>query len=140
MRALSIRHPFIDVILAGTKPVEVRAYATLHRGDLLLHASGSYSYLEKEELARLRAAGHEVPDPTKATRGALVGVAQLTDCHRMTEADWSRALIAPREGTWWAWELEAVEAFPEPIPYPGRLFMFEVEDEELEDALAAAST
>jgi hypothetical protein len=139
MKALSIRHPFIDAILAGARPIEVRPYVTRHRGDLLLHASGSFTTIEKQELARLREDGLELAEPTRANRGALVGTAQLTGCRPMTEADWRRALLPPREGTWYAWDLEAIETFPEPVPFPGRLFMFEVEDEELKEALLAAS-
>jgi hypothetical protein len=139
MKALSIRQPSIAALLTGRKSIEVRAYATRHRGDLLLHAAASFSWREREELKHLRQSGVDLPDPDPAQRGALVGLAQLIGCRRMTDADWDAALVEPREGTWWAWELDAVEAFPRPIPYRGRLFMWAVPDTEFEAALAAVS-
>ena len=131
MKALSIRQPSLDAILAGRKTVEVRGHATRHRGDLLLHASRRFGRDERERLALLRARGIDLPEPSPSTLGALAGVAQLVDCRRMTDADWDAALMPPAEGEYWAWELAEPERFPVPIPYPGRLFLFDVADDEL---------
>ncbi len=139
MKALSIRQPSISALLAGRKSIEVRSYSTPHRGDLLLHAAATFSWREREELQHLRRLGIDLSEPDRSQRGALVGLAQLSGCRRMTEADWDAALVEAREGTWWAWELERVEAFPTPIPFRGRLFMWEVADTEFEAALAAVS-
>lgn len=137
MKALSIRHPSIDVLLLGRRSVEVRRAATRHRGDLLLHASASFGPAERAELDRLRALGLDLTEPGASRRGVLVGVAQLTDCRPMTQADWKEALAEPREGRWWAWRLEAVETFPEPVPCRGHVLMWEVGDLELQSALEA---
>lgn len=139
MKALSIRHPHVTAILAGRRPLEVRAHATRHRGDLLLHAAAAFGGREQEELARIRALGVAVDAPEPGERGALVGLAQLVDCHPMSGPDWDRALLEPRDGEWWAWELAGIERFPDPIPYRGRLFMWEVPDTEFEEALARAT-
>ena len=131
MKALSIRQPFVDAILAGHKTVEVRGHAIRHRGDLLLHASRRFGRDERERLGLIRARGIDLPDPEPASLGALVGIAQLVDCRRMTDADWEAALTDPVEGDYWAWELAEPERFPAPLPYRGRLFVFDVSDEEL---------
>lgn len=138
MKALSIRHPYITAILSGHRPVEVRAYATRHRGELLLHAAGAFGWREKEELERLRGLGLPLEPPSPAERGALVGIAEVADCHPMTGGDWSRALLEPREGEWWAWELTGVETFPEPIPHRGHIFIWDVPDAELAPAATPA--
>jgi hypothetical protein len=65
MKALSIRHPWVDLILAGTKTIEIRTWATRYRGPLLLHASSAYGISERETAARLR-----LPAPDPATLGA----------------------------------------------------------------------
>lgn len=131
MKALSLRQPSVDAILAGRKTVEVRGHAIGHRGDLLLHASRRFGRDERERLAAIRARGIDLPDPDPSTLGALVGMVQLVACHRMTDADWDAALMAPVEGDYWAWELAEPERFPVPLPYTGRIFVFEVGDEEL---------
>lgn len=138
MKALSIRHPSIDALLLGHRSVEVRRAATRHRGDLLLHASARFGPAERAELDRLRGLGLELTEPDPGRHGALVGIARLTDCRRMTEADWKDALAEPREGDWWAWRLEAVEAFPEPVSCRGRVLMWEVGDHEFQAALEAS--
>lgn len=131
MRALTIRQPFVDAILAGHKTVEVRGHATRHRGDLLIHASQRFGRAERERVEQLHARGIALADPDPATLGALVGLVQLVDCRRMTDADWDAALLPRDQADLWAWELAAPERFPVPIPYRGRLFLFEVPDADL---------
>jgi len=70
MKALSIRHPWVDLILAGTKTIEIRTWATRYRGPLLLHASSAYGISERETAARLR-----LPAPDPATLGAAASSA-----------------------------------------------------------------
>ena len=137
MKALSIRHPYIDALLAGHRSIELRAHSTRHRGDLLLHAAAAFGPREREALERIRALGIDLEPPAPEQRGALVGLVQLTGVHPAVETDWAAALLEPRDGTWWAWELESVEAFPAPIPHRGHLFMWDVPDGDLQAALAA---
>lgn len=139
MKALSIRQPSISALLAGHKSIEVRSYSTPHRGDLLLHAAATFGWREREELRHLRRLEIDLPEPDRSQRGALLGLAQLTECRRMTEADWEPALVEPREGKWWAWVLQHVEALPTPIPYRGQLLIWDVPDTAFEAALAAVS-
>lgn len=139
MKALTIRQPHVEAILCGLKTIEVRGHATRHRGDLLLHASKRYGAAERERLALLRQRGIAIPEPDPGSRGALCGVVQLVDCRPITPADWERALMPPlEEDRLWAWELAEPERFPSPLPYPGRIFMFDVTDDELAQAAIAA--
>lgn len=123
MKALSIRHPWIDLILSGAKTVEVRTWATRHRGPLLLHASAGFGIGEREAAARLR-----VPAPGPDGLGAVVGVAELVDCRPVRREDWKRACLPPLEGRLWAWVLEDARPLG-PVAAAGRRTLFEIEDE-----------
>ena len=129
MKALSIRHPWVDLILAGTKTVEIRTWATRYRGRLLLHASAGYGISERDASARL-GLGRPAPE----TLGAIVGVSNLVECRKVQPEDWPNASLPPLEGKLWAWVFNGAEAV-EPIPCPGRRTLFDV-DEALVAAVA----
>jgi hypothetical protein len=130
MKALSIRHPWVDLILAATKTVEIRTWATSYRGPLLLHASGAFGISEREACSRLHLAP---PDP--ATLGAVVGIAELADCRPVRREDWKKAALPPLEGRLWAWVL--VDPRPlGPIPCAGNRTLFDIDEE----MLTAAAT
>jgi hypothetical protein len=123
MKALSIRHPWVDLILAGTKTIEIRTWATRYRGPLLLHASSAYGISERETAARLR-----LPAPDPATLGAVVGVAELVDCRPVRRDDWKSAGLPPLEGRLWAWVLAEPRAVG-PLPCPGKRTLFDLDQE-----------
>jgi hypothetical protein len=125
MKALSVRHPWVDLILAGSKTIEIRTWSTRHRGPLLLHASGAYGISERGASSRLR-----LPPPDPATMGAIVGIAELVDCRPVQRQDWKLAALPPLEGKLWAW----VFAEPRPVgpvPHAGSRNLFEVDEEVL---------
>ena len=133
MKALSIRHPWVDLILSGAKTVEIRAWATRYRGPLLLHAGSQFGIAERDMAARLRVA---LPDAE--ARGAIVGLAELVDCRPVLRQDWKKACLPPLEGKLWAWVLEDARPIG-PIPHAGRRMLFDVEEEALvENPVATA--
>ena len=123
MKALSIRHPWVDLILAGSKTIEIRTWATRYRGPLLLHASSAYGISEREAAARLR-----LPAPDRATLGAVVGVAELVDCRPVRREDWKSAGLPPLEGRLWAWVLAGPRAVG-PLPCRGQRTLFDLDQE-----------
>ena len=50
MKALSIRHPWVDLILAGSKTIEIRTWSTRYRGPVLLHAGNRTLFDIDEEV------------------------------------------------------------------------------------------
>jgi hypothetical protein len=130
MKTLSIRHPWIDAILLGVKTIEVRSTPTSHRGELLLHASATWNARQRELMQGLVAKGLELSEPDRSTLGAVVGRARLVDCRPMSAADWRAALVEPREGSFWAWELAEVTRLG-PMRCRGHLGLFEVDDQVL---------
>ncbi|MBR9679072.1 MAG: ASCH domain-containing protein [Nanoarchaeota archaeon] len=68
MKALSIRQPWVELILSGKKSIELRSWNTNFRGDFFVHASKT---VNNDECARFKL------DSKKLVTGALVGKANL---------------------------------------------------------------
>ena len=101
LRALLIRHPWIDMILDGKKTWEIRGSRTLMRGRVALLASGS---------------------------GTVVGVCDLVDCVGPITAEAFRtnakkAGMRPSEATLgyyrqtYAWVQKNARRLERPVPY-----------------------
>lgn len=121
IKAISIRHPWIDLILDGRKTVELRGRATSHRGDLHLHASKVYGPAEKAAAERL---GVPAPPPDKL--GVVLGKVRLVECHKVRDEDWGAALAEPRPTKPYAWLLEKPKHV-KPFPAKGSRVLFEIE-------------
>src|SRR4051812_32132027 len=78
---LSIRQPWAELILLGRKTIEVRTWATKHRGPLWLHAA---QRVEERACKTNRVA---LPG---LVRGALVGVAEVRECIEFDAESWKR--------------------------------------------------
>ena len=103
MKALSIKQPGANLIASGRKTVEVRSWATRHRGPVLVVSS-------------LR--------PNVPPAGCAVAVADLVDCRLMTEDD-AEAACSPALPGAYAWVLEHIRPL-QPFPVAGRLGLYEV--------------
>lgn len=89
MRALSIRQPYAEQILRGTKKIEYRSQRTHIRGRVYIYASkspGEASYWKAIKL-----------EPGDLPIGVLVGTVEIVDC---TEGD-----------EWWHWHLKNPKRF-----------------------------
>lgn len=75
VRALSLRQPWAALVVHGVKTVEIRRWATPHRGVVLIHASRqSDPRPEGWEIVPLEA------QPTATLHGGVIGSVELTDC------------------------------------------------------------
>jgi ASCH domain len=121
--ALSIRQPWIDLILKGLKSVEVRDWNVTRRGPILLHSSLTIDWTAVELFGYDR--------PWNLPRGKLVGHANISDSFEFTRELWlqtaSRHLVIRPLGTGqYGAVLEKVLSFPSPVPCPGKLYFFPV--------------
>lgn len=130
MKALSIRQPWAELILRGRKKYELRTWATNHRGRLVIQAGKT---VQAEDA---RKAGLDLAD---LTRGALLGTVEVVDCVPYTremaeELHQARADFDPWEPGWHAWVLHEPIRLPDPIPYSGKMGLFDVPDDVLTGA------
>lgn len=105
MKAISIRQPFVEQILTGSKVREYRSRVCHVRGRVLVHASRS---VNAEHFAEVVAAD--------LLCGGLLGSVEVVGC----EPD-------PENG--FAWLLANAIRFAEPLPYGGAVGWFEVPDD-----------
>lgn len=113
LRALSIRQPWIELILSGIKTVENRTWNTPWRGLLVLHAG------QRRDLVLVRMlAEHGYHANPNAPRGYL-GTARLADVHfdRGQCCEWG-------ENDVYHWVLTDVQGWDRPMPGNGRLGLY----------------
>jgi hypothetical protein len=118
IKALSIKPPWIELILSGRKIIEVRSWKTNYRGPLLLVSSKS---LDPYGASRFPYSDNLLP----ALRGHAVGVCWLGECSMMTSCHEWKALCDYYHGLY-SWFLRGVKPI-KPFPVRGRLRLFEVE-------------
>ena len=105
MKALSIREPWIGMIVDGTKTIETRTWPTNYRGPLLLVGSKK---------------------PRGKYAGLAAATANLVDCRLMTVTDQKAAGCLWYWGAY-AWVLEDVQKVPEPFKVRGQLRLYDVD-------------
>jgi hypothetical protein len=103
VRALTIRQPFAELIVAGVKDVENRTWRTSHRGPLAIHAAATTRELDALGL-----------DPGDYTLGAVIGVVDVLD-------------VAPDDHDGWRWLLSNPRRLPAPVPARGGRALFHVD-------------
>ncbi len=142
IRALTLWEPWASLIAAGLKRHETRAFPTKHRGLLAIHAGLTVDAEGAPALLCDRAfgPGWAANRPT----GCVLALAELTACKRTGEvlADPASTVEDLMAGAYspgrWAWRLDRVRPFREPIPARGaRGFWPWTPPEDLDARLAA---
>jgi hypothetical protein len=124
MKALSFQQPRAEQIIRGEKTVDIRTWHVHYRGPLAVHASA------KRRDGRCRALGF---DPRALDYGALIGMVELVDIIPLDETTYeslreAHLLDAPFPGSpCYAWRLADPQRFETPIPYRGRMGLFDVD-------------
>lgn len=131
--ALSIRQPWIDMILRGEKTMELRIWPIKRRGPILLHAAQTIDWKTVHLL--------DYPAPLELARGAIVGYAEIQDVIALNRAAWLRNLSGhrvvhpPRPGTYGA-ILTNVRRLKQPVRCGGKPYFFPLADRVLERVLS----
>lgn len=90
VRAISIRQPYVEQILRGTKKIEYRSVTTSIRERVYLYASLKPAD-DHKAWRRVKAEPGELPT------GAIVGTVEITDCQRgRLKNDFHYILAGPR--------------------------------------------
>jgi hypothetical protein len=120
--ALSVRQPWAELIVSGSKDVENRTWRTDYRGPLLIHAAKRCTPEDWHEAsAFLRARGPALASPViygDLQIGGIIGGVDLVDCVRDHQSTWA---IAGQ----WHWVLANPWRCPL-MPMRGQLGLFEV--------------
>ena len=123
MKALSFYQPRAEQVVRGEKTLDVRSWQVSYRGPLTVHASS------KRRDARCRALGFE---PETLAYGALIGTVEVDDINPLDEEAYDllrgqHLLDAPFPGApCYGWYLTSPCRFEAPIPYRGRMRLFNV--------------
>lgn len=119
MKVLTIKQPWAQLIIDGYKKYEFRGWKTKYRGKILIHAGIS---LEKDMMVRFKDYN------LHCTMGAIIGEADLVDCILVDKTfnDELRSIDPIVYGRSnhvdnYAWKLENVIRYDEPIPCKGQL-------------------
>jgi ASCH domain len=137
MKALSVLQPWAQLLVLGHKRYEFRSWKTQHRGPLLIHAGLRFPD-EARALCQLKPIRALLAEggfdyPSDLHLGALLGSVHLEDCLPTEQVlfenpdDMALTLGDCRPGQW-AWQMSCPEAWPTPIPYQGKLGLFEIVD------------
>ena len=141
MLTVTIRQPYLALIMEGIKTLEVRSRPTKHRGPLALHAAATPALPFRADRAN---PGQTLPyeddewECGPLPLGAVVCVVDLVDCRPMEEGDREAACVAEEfhvPPSWanplWVWEFANVRLV-KPLPRRGNCAFWHVADEEVE--------
>ena len=89
MKALSIRQPWAELIVAGLKDIENRKWRTDYRGPVLIHAGMKIEPIDDDlrELVK-RISGFDLPQAADLPRGGIVGQAEIVDVVQSSPSRW----------------------------------------------------
>lgn len=131
MKALTVWQPWASLLVHGVKKHETRSWSTSHRGHLAIHAAKRKppDHLEADQeflsaVSRLSSeAVVELPPFRQLPRGAVLGVVDVVDVLPTEDArifgkSWEHVLGDFSDDRY-AWKVEPVEVFEEPIPARG---------------------
>ena len=124
MKVLTIKQPWASLIINQYKKYEFRSWKTNYRGKILIHAGLS---MENNMLNKLEDFN------LKYYKGAIIGEAELVDCILVDEKfDKKLRKINPivygnnHVGVY-AWKLENIKKYNEPIYIKGKLGLWNYE-------------
>lgn len=128
MKVLTIKNPWATLIVNNYKEYEFRSWKTKYRGKILIHSSQN---LEKNMLDRFKDYN------LNYINGAIIGEAILTDCilvdekfnaelRKLNPVVYGRSNHAEN----YAWKLENIKMYDNPIYIKGKLGLWNYEGEE----------
>jgi hypothetical protein len=126
IKALSVRQPWANAILLG-KDVENRSRYFAHRGLMLIHASSHLDYRARRD-PRIKA----LPS-NELVFGHLIGLVTLVDCVETSNSVWADRSVR------WKLILANPRRLTRPVPYKGRLTLFDVPGAAVRDLLPSGT-
>jgi len=141
VKAITIKQPWATLISLGEKKFETRSWQTKYRGALAIHAGKS---VDKEACQNPWIKGvlkeHGITSYKDLPTGVVIATVELKDCYKV-EATLGYASVLSKgktidglevafgdytEGRY-AWELDSLQVFSEPVVAKGQLSLWEWE-------------
>jgi len=130
MKSLSIKQPWVELILEGRKTIEIRSWNTKHRGYFLIHSS------KNPDIEAIRRFDFDLE---RLLCGYILGYAKLSDVivyksekEFMKDKDKHLSVHRSKKYPIYGFVLEDVHRI-EPIRYKGKLGFFEIPEIEFND-------
>ena len=125
MKCLSLKQPYAELLVSGSKSVELRRWNTKFRGKFLIHASKKIHVETAESLDISQ---------TKLGTGAIIGTAILYDVKEYkTKTEFEKDKNKHyadfmKFGSWkYGFIIKNPHRLRSPVPHPGQLKFFEVD-------------
>jgi hypothetical protein len=121
MKALSVRQPWAFLIACGIKDIENRSWETNYRGRIYIHAGQRFDPNALIELLEMgmSLARALMLHSNQVARGMIIGEVDIVDCITSSNSKWFKGKFG--------WVLANPELYEKPIPYKGKLGLFNVE-------------
>lgn len=138
MKSLSLTQPWASLVTIGAKAIETRSWSTPHRGLIAIHAAKTFpgwarefaAFNEHCQAALKRVGVTRLED---LPLGAIIAVAELTDCVRFDRFGRFADALSEQERAFgdftpgrYGFVLMDVRRLPEPIPARGALGLWDV--------------
>ena len=150
MKALTLWQPWASLIAVGQKSIETRCWKTKYRGELAIHSAARlppnwlgasrHQPRFRDALADIFNCRRDCDDRTglhidgviqKLPYGKVLCIVRLLDIEETGGIETDKEIIGEREymfGNYepgrYAWHLELLETFPEPIPAKGNRMLW----------------
>ena len=121
MKALTIKQPWAELIMAGLKDVENRSRRTNFRGRFAVHAGrrrADFEDLDLDGMPKKFRKPIEQAWERHANPGRVLGTVELVDCIQTSASHWAI------EG-YWHWLLADPRPYTRPIAAKGQLGLWE---------------
>jgi len=121
MKALSLTQPMAWAVFHG-KDIENRNWRTNYRGRIIIHASLTFNLIHYRWLLHNdNRLGITVPFRDGVVYGSLIGTVDIVDCVDHHDSPWFFGPFGL-----YGFVLANANVYERPIPYKGRLGLFEV--------------
>ncbi|NOT50237.1 MAG: hypothetical protein HOP10_03060 [Chitinophagaceae bacterium] len=123
MKAISIKQPWITLILGKSKTIELRDMELSYRGPIALHAPKGIDYKA--------AFFFNIEDPLTLSTGFIMGVAEIVDVIVLNDSNQLGYLlehfqVAPFNGDKFGLVIKNVQVLQNPIPQAGQPGIFDL--------------
>lgn len=122
-KCLSIRQPWAELIVSGQRGMEIRSWYTSYRGIILIHAS-----LKTDKK------GCERFSMDAKVTGAIMGFVSILEIKKLSAREWKltrpyhlEAGNRPYGSETYGWRLANPKKFADPVPWKGRLGLFDID-------------